>query len=334
MSKPLQVLMVEDSEDDTALIARELNKGGFDSNITRVQTAEGMKKVLGSKKWDIILSDYRMPGFNGLQALEILKESGADIPFILISGTIGESLAVEAMRAGCCDYVMKDKLDRLDVVIERELREARIRLEKNRAEEALNASEVRYRRLFESSKDGILILDAETGMVVDVNPFLIKMLGYSHEQFTGKTVWELGLFKDIIANKENFLELQQKEYIRYVDLPLETADGRRIDVEFVSNVYVVGRKKVIQCNIRDITEWLSQRKLAEKALRQSEARYRILFEQAADIILQLEITPEGMPVIRDVEQRGLEAPRIRARRADRPAGFFHKCGVRWFPNNQ
>ena len=131
--------------------------------------------------------------------------------------------------------------------------------------EAMRASELRYRRLFESAKDGILILDAETGMVVDVNPFLIKMLGYSHEMFLGKKVWELEFFKDIIANQDNFAELQQKEYIRYEDMALETSDGRRIEVEFVSNVYLVNRQKVIQCNVRDITD----RKRAEAAAQRS-----------------------------------------------------------------
>jgi len=126
--------------------------------------------------------------------------------------------------------------------------------ERYEATAALRASEVRYRRLFEAAKDGILILDAETGLVVDVNPFLIEMLGYSHEVFLGKKVWELGFLKDIIANQANFEELQQKEYLRYDDLPLETAYGRRIEVEFVSNVYQVNHGKVVQCNIRDITE--------------------------------------------------------------------------------
>ena len=125
--------------------------------------------------------------------------------------------------------------------------------ERKQAEEALRASEVRYRRLFESAKDGILILDAETGMVVDVNPFLIQLLGFSHEAFLGKEIWELGFFRDIIANQASFAELQRNEYIRYEDKPLQTADGRRIDVEFVSNVYLVNHQKVIQCNIRDIT---------------------------------------------------------------------------------
>ena len=134
---------------------------------------------------------------------------------------------------------------------------------RRRAEETLSASEARYRRLFETARDGILILDAETGMVVDVNSFLIKMLGYSHEAFLGKKVWELGFFKDIVANQDNFAELQQKGYIRYGDMPLETSDGRRVEVEFVSSLYLVNHQKVIQCNIRDITG----RKQAEEKIR-------------------------------------------------------------------
>ena len=126
--------------------------------------------------------------------------------------------------------------------------------ERKRAEETIIASEVRYRRLFEAAKDGILILDAQTGMVVDVNPFLVGLLGFSREAFLGKAVWELGFFKDIVANQASFAELQQKEYVRYDDKPLRAADGRQIDVEFVSNVYLVNQQKVIQCNIRDITE--------------------------------------------------------------------------------
>jgi len=131
-----------------------------------------------------------------------------------------------------------------------------------RAEEALRASEIRYRRLFETTQDGILIIDADTGKIVDANPFLIDLLGLPHEQFIGKILWEIELFKDIVANKDNFIELYRQEYIRYEDLPLETANGRQIDVEFVSNVYTVDNKKNIQCNIRDITE----RKTKEKAL--------------------------------------------------------------------
>jgi PAS domain S-box-containing protein len=139
--------------------------------------------------------------------------------------------------------------------------------ESRRTELAFAASELRYRRLFETAKDGILILDAETGMVVDVNPFLITTLGFSHEQFLSKAIWELGFFKDIWANAEKFAELKDKEYVRYEHLPLETSDGRRIEVEFVSNVYLVNGSKVIQCNIRDVTA----RREAVEALRQLNA---------------------------------------------------------------
>ena len=130
----------------------------------------------------------------------------------------------------------------------------------------LRASELKYRRLFESAKDGILILDAETGVVVDVNPFLINLLGYPREEFFDKRIWELGFLKDIVANEINFAVLQQRGYVRYEDLPLETSDGRKIEVEFVSNVYLVNNHKVIQCNIRNITDRKhSERKILQQA---------------------------------------------------------------------
>jgi PAS domain S-box-containing protein len=146
---------------------------------------------------------------------------------------------------------------------------------------ALRASEIRYRRLFESARDGILILDADTGAIGAVNPFLADLLGYSTEEMIGKALWELGPFTDKWASKTAFRELQAQEYIRYDDLPLETKDGRVIAVEFVSNVYVADNEKVIQCNIRDITE----RKRTEHERRTSDERYRALFEYAPDGIV-------------------------------------------------
>lgn len=124
---------------------------------------------------------------------------------------------------------------------------------------ALQSSETRYRRLFESAKDGILILDAETGKILDVNPFLIQMSGYSQDQFIEKSLGEIGFLSDIVADQVKFSELQQKEYVRYEDLSFETTDGRKISVEFISNGFLVDGHRIVQCNIRDITE----RKLAE-----------------------------------------------------------------------
>ena len=137
-------------------------------------------------------------------------------------------------------------------------------------ERNIKTSELRYRRLFEAAQDGILLLDAETGMITDVNPFLVKMLGYTREEFVEKRLWEVGAFKDIEASQEAFKALQRNEYIRYEDLPLRAKNGKLIDVEFVSNVYLVGNEKVIQCNIRDITE----RKQAQDALLKSQALLR------------------------------------------------------------
>jgi two-component system CheB/CheR fusion protein len=124
--------------------------------------------------------------------------------------------------------------------------------EVKKANDILAISETRYRNLFGMAKDGIIILDAETGKIVDVNPFLIELLGYSKEQFIEKSIWQIGFLKDLVANKEKFLELQQKEIVRYENLPLETADGRKINVGFVSNVYLVANAKVIQCFIREV----------------------------------------------------------------------------------
>jgi PAS domain S-box-containing protein len=140
--------------------------------------------------------------------------------------------------------------------------------ERNRSEEARRASELRYRRLFESAKDGILILNAETGLIVDANPYIIKALGYAYEELIGKELWEIGFFRDASEAKKAFEELQDSGYLRYEDLPLKTRGGLTIEVEVVANVYPVGDSKVIQCNIRDISE----RRRGERALEETNRK--------------------------------------------------------------
>ena len=151
---------------------------------------------------------------------------------------------------------------------------------------ALRDSEVRYRRLFETAKDGILILDADTGRITDVNPYLEVMLGYSHAELVGRTLWEIGPFKDVAASRSAFRELQRNEYIRYEDLPLETKDNERRSVEFVSNLYLVGGERVIQCNIRDVTA----RKQAEEITRRDN-------EELVDRVRELRRRDSDMQVL-------------------------------------
>jgi PAS domain S-box-containing protein len=140
------------------------------------------------------------------------------------------------------------------------------------AEQALKISELRYRRLFETAQDGILILNADTGKIDDVNPFLTDMLGYSRKQLLGNKLWEIGPFKDVEASKAEFRELQREAYVRYEDLPLETSAGKSINVEFVSNIYQVNGDRVVQCNIRDITK----RRRAEEKLKDYSRELQVL----------------------------------------------------------
>ena len=151
--------------------------------------------------------------------------------------------------------------------------------------QTLRASELSYRRLFEAAKDGILILDVDTGLINDANPFLGELLGFSHDELVGAFIWDLGPSQDIVANKAKFEQLRQQGWVRYENLPLEAKNGRLIAVEFVSNVYQAGDRNVIQCNVRDITK----RKYADDALHDSELSYRRLFESAKDGILILDV---------------------------------------------
>src|SRR5674476_534912 len=158
------------------------------------------------------------------------------------------------------------------------------------AREVLRISESRYRRLFETARDGILLLNADTAQIEDVNPYLIEMLGYSHAEFLGKKLWEVGPFADRAESKEMFAELQMKGYVRYENLPLKTKAGAKIEVEFVSNSYDCEGIKVIQCNIRDI----NGRNVAEEAARQSQKRLRDLIDGLGPSMFVGLMTPQGI----------------------------------------
>ncbi len=255
-SMPLRLLVIDDDDNDERLIVRELQRSGYQVSWERVDTAASLENAL-RKDWDVVTCDWVMPAFSAPEALKILAQHEAACPVIIVSGQAAEEVAVTAMKAGACDVVSKWNLVRLGPAIERELRESEARRAGRRAgrraEKALKLSELRYRRLFESAKDGIIILNADSGRIIDANPFLQKLLDYSLEELVGQELWEIAPFRDVAANKEAFQRLQAEKYIRYEHLPLESKNGRWTDVEFVSNVYDVNGDRIIQCNIRDIT---------------------------------------------------------------------------------
>jgi PAS domain S-box-containing protein len=161
MSEELRVLLVEDSEEDSLLLVRELRRGGYKLEHMRVETAESMRRALKDTEWDVVISDYRMPSFDALGALQVLHESGQDIPFIIVSGKIGEDLAVAAMKSGASDYLMKGNLARLVPVMERELREAEERRTHRLTQEAVRRGKAEWESVFDSVSDLIIITDAD-----------------------------------------------------------------------------------------------------------------------------------------------------------------------------
>lgn len=243
-----------------------LEKIGYEVILTN--TAENAVELfLKNDAIDLVLMDIDLgPGMDGTQAAEIILNH-RKIPILFLSSHTEPEIVERTEKITSFGYVVKNSsITVLDASIKMafKLFDAYTKLSEELTERKKNdvqllASETRYRRLFETTKVGILILDAETGMIVDVNPFLIKLLGFTHLAFIGKTIWDIGFLKDIVGNKEKFRELQENSYVRYENLPLETIGGKIIEVEFISNAYQVADTRVIQCHIRDITD----RKVAE-----------------------------------------------------------------------
>jgi PAS domain S-box-containing protein len=233
---------------------------------------------------ELVLMDIDLGrGMDGTQAAEIILEQ-RDIPIIFLSNHTEPEVVAKTEKITSYGYVVKNSgITVLDASIKMafKLFETNKRLkaellERKRIDDLLIISESRYRQLFETAKEGILVLDAETGMIVEVNPFLAELLGYSLDSFRGKFVWDIGFLNDIVGNKAKFRELREKKYLRYEDLPLRTASGRIVAVEFISNVYERADLKLIQCNIRDITE----RRETESGLDAARKRLAVIKEES------------------------------------------------------
>ncbi len=263
-ARRLRVLLLEDSEQDAELILGELERGGYDVECERVQSADGMRAAL-ERDWDLVLSDYSMPGFSGPEGLEVLRASGRDLPFIIVSGTIGEETAVKALKAGAHDFLVKDRLARLMPAIERELREAASRYSRRATERALLQSEAQYRSLVERAVFGIYRATIQ-GEFLTVNPALVRMLGYESAEALMR-VPVSDLFADatardsLIACAIDGLQIAGEEAI------WRTRTGAHIRVRLSGGMIEPGldRRSVFEAIVEEITE----RHRLEEQLRQA-----------------------------------------------------------------
>jgi PAS domain S-box-containing protein len=281
---PLRVLIVEDSLDDTELVLRELRRGHDPVQFERVEDAPAMRAALQAGGWDVIISDWNMPRFSAPAALDVLRETGIDIPFIIASGSIGEAIAVEGMRAGAHDYVLKDKLARLPAAVDREIARRSEREAHRRTEAEHRKLEGRYQRILETTHEGVFIGDAE-GRFTFMNRRLEEMLGYESGELLGRSIWSIVHDADL-AHMRQELEARRRGIGGGGEVRVKRKDGGEMWALRSSSPVMdaEGRYDGLFAMLVDITD----RKRAEEALVESEARYRRLFEAAKDGILILD----------------------------------------------
>ena len=278
MGKPLRVLMIEDSPDDARLLARELQRGGYEPVYERVETEEGLRRALENGAWDLVLSDYTMPRFRATEALELFREQGLDAPFVVVSGSVGEEIAVETMRAGANDYVMKDKLTRLSSAVSRELREAEARRRYKEAER-------RYRSLVEQIPAVTYVqepIESDNPKAVTyMSPQYETMLGYPPE----KEILDEEHWLRTLHPEDRDRVLAEEERTDATGDPFEmeyrviAGDGR---VVWVRDQAVLVRDDDGQPLYWQGVQFdITNQKRTEEALKESEERFRATFEQAA-----------------------------------------------------
>jgi len=282
MLDPLRVLIVEDSEDDTLLMVRELQRGGFDPVFERVQTPASMTAALQAQAWDLIISDYSMPQFGGSAALSLFKQQGLDIPFIAVSGVIGEDTAVEMMKAGADDYVMKSRLARLAPAVRRELRAAQERRVRKQAEAAM----AHLASIVESCEDAI-VGETLDGVVTSWNTGAQRLYGYAPQEMIGRPVSILVPAFRSYDLPEIYDQLKRGQPLEPFETVRLRKDGKAIDVSLtVSPIRdrdgrVMGASTVA----RDIT----QRKAEE------QERLRLI-QELTDALTQVKTLSGLLPI--------------------------------------
>jgi two-component system cell cycle sensor histidine kinase/response regulator CckA len=268
MSGSLQILIVDDSQADAKLVARALTRRDRAVQFERVEDVETMRKALQEKKWDVVVSDWRMPKFSALDALGCVKDMGIDVPFVIVSGTVGEEIAVEAMRAGADDFVLKDRLTRLAPAVDRELTQSRGREAGRRTQDALRSSEARFMRLWDSGVVGITIGEF-LGPVQEANDTFLRLVGYSQGELRAGGLRWAEMTPPEWRNAEG-LALQLLESQGFApawETELLRKDGERVPV-------VVGVAMLEYPTCIGVVADLTERKRAEKALGEMERQLR------------------------------------------------------------
>src|SRR5260370_5687804 len=266
MTASLRLLLIEDVEDDALLIVRQLQRAGYDPIYERVDTAAGVSAALDRGPWDIVVRHFNMPSSTGTAALQLLRARDPDTPLIFVSGTMGEDVAVEAMRAGAQDYVIKGNLGRLVPAIERELRDRVVRRERKRAEEALARSQATYRSLVEDSPFGIFE-SALDGRLIAVNPGLVSILGYASEAELLHTNLATDVYVDP-SQRARLVEAALKSGTLADESQWRRKDGTTITVRQTGRVVrdAQGRVEYFNAIVEDVTA----RQLLEAQLRQAQ----------------------------------------------------------------
>ncbi|HEY9851412.1 MAG TPA: response regulator [Leptolyngbyaceae cyanobacterium] len=273
MSFPLRILLIEDSEEDAELLVNELERGGYSAIYERVDTFAAMNAALEQQQWDVAIADYSLPQFNAMAALNLLKEKKLDLPFIIVSGTIGEEIAVAAMKAGAHDYIRKGKLARLIPAIERELREARRSRTRRKTEQALRENQERFRSLIENALDIIKVVGTD-GKIRYESPSIERVLGYKPEELIGQSIWNYVHPEDVKPIINTFTKaIQNTASAISTELRFQHRNGEWRTLEAISKHFVepCGTTSIV-VNCRDITE----RKQAEIKLQKQAECERLL----------------------------------------------------------
>ncbi|MGD0153123.1 MAG: PAS domain S-box protein [Thermacetogeniaceae bacterium] len=284
MKQPIKVLIVEDSENDAALLIRTLQRGGYEPVYEIVETPEAMADALDRQLWDLVISDYLMPCFSGLDALKLLQEKDPDLSFILMTDQVGEETAVEVMRAGAHDYILKSNRARLIPAVERELRDTRVRRANRQNEQALRESQERYHLIVETANEGVWQYDEER-RITFVNQKMAEMLGYSIEEMMGQSLLSFVHEEWRKALEANIILRSRRERRGQIEYRYLRKDGT--DLWAIVNAFPIFRDDGSYAGAIGLHIDITERKQAEKELRESEERFRLLFDGSQDAIMTI-----------------------------------------------